>query len=222
MKKKRLFPVRFHPSAVLLIAQLAQLLLYALFDEAHSQRAVISAISGVILILVVWVVTHSPGLNWVAWVLALPAFVLSLLSAFTPAPALVISSALLEAALYFYAAGSLIAYMMEDSRVTTDELFAAGATFTLLAWGYAFLYLVLQQIVPNSFIRGTEAGQPLTFLEMLFLSFTNLSATGLSDIAVVSPWARVVVMIEQFTGVGYVAVVVSRLVGLTLQRRQRH
>lgn len=205
-----------------MIAQLAQLLLYALFDEAHSQRAVISAISGVILILVVWVVTHSPGLNWVAWVLALPAFVLSLLSAFTPAPALVISSALLEAALYFYAAGSLIAYMMEDSRVTTDELFAAGATFTLLAWGYAFLYLVLQQIVPNSFIRGTEAGQPLTFLEMLFLSFTNLSATGLSDIAVVSPWARVVVMIEQFTGVGYVAVVVSRLVGLTLQRRQRH
>jgi hypothetical protein len=29
----------------------------------------------------------------------------------------------------------LITYGMEDSRVTIDELFAAGPTFTLIAWG---------------------------------------------------------------------------------------
>lgn len=38
----------------------------------------------------------------------------------------------------------MVAYIMKDYRVTTDELFAAGATFTLLAWGFAYLYLVCQ------------------------------------------------------------------------------
>jgi hypothetical protein len=55
-------------------------------------------------------------------------------------------------------------------------------------------------------------------MELLFLSFTNLSATGLSDIVPITDHARSVVMIEQLAGLGYVALFVSRLVGLTLGR----
>ena len=39
----------------------------------------------------------------------------------------------LEALFYFYAVGGLISYRFADRRATTDELFAARATFTLLA-----------------------------------------------------------------------------------------
>ena len=122
---------------------------------------------------------------------------------------------LFRSILYFYAAGSMIVYMLNDTSVTTDELFAAGATFTLLAWGFAYSYLVCQALVPDSFINGAHPGQPLTFIELLFLSFTNLSATGLGDILPVSAPARVIAMLEQFSGVGYIAIVVSRLIGLT-------
>ena len=52
--------------------------------------------------------------------------------------------AALEAVFYFYATGSLIAYMLEDEFATVDELFAAGATFTLLAWAFAYVYVVCQ------------------------------------------------------------------------------
>lgn len=210
-----------HPSAFLLAAQLLQLILYAVFDRLYIQRALISAVSVVVLIFVVWVVIRSPASNWVAWILAIPAFVIALLSAFSTNPALLAWSALLEAGLYFYAAGSMIAYMMQDPQVTTDELFAAGATFTLFAWGYAYLYMVIQTWSPGSFTNGVEPIEARTFIELLFLSFTNLTATGLSDIVPVTNWARILVMLEQFTGVGYVAVVVSRLVGLTLQRESR-
>jgi hypothetical protein len=45
----------------------------------------------------------------------------------------------------------------------------------------------------------------------------------LSDIYPVTTSARVLIMLEQMTGVGYVAVVVSRLIGMTLQRqRNKH
>jgi ABC-type uncharacterized transport system permease subunit len=146
---------------------------------------------------------------------------LSALSALFVDPLLLVWSSLLEAALYFYAAGSLIAYMMEDRRVTTDELFAAGATFTLIAWGFAYVYLVCQTWYPGSFVGTTRPGEPRTFIELLFLSFTNLSAAGLGDILPITSLARVLVMLEQFAGVAYIAVVVSRLIGLTIVRRDR-
>ena len=127
--------------------------------------------------------------------LAIPACVLTLLSIFNPHSTLLAWSALLEALLYFYTAGSLIAYMMGDERVTTDELFAAGAVFTLLAWGFAYGYLVCQTWIPGSFSGGTVAGPARTFVELLFLSFSNLTATGLSDIVPVTTLARVLVML---------------------------
>jgi ABC-type uncharacterized transport system permease subunit len=136
-------------------------------------------------------------------------------------PTLLVWSSLIEASLYFYAAGSLIAYMMEDYRVTIDELFAAGATFTLIAWGFAYVYLVCQIWFPESFIGMARSGQPRTFLELLFLSFTTLSATGLGDILPLGSAARVLVMLEQFAGVGYIAVVVSRLIGMTIVSHKR-
>lgn len=209
------------PSAYLLFAQILLLVLYAAFDGQRIERALITTFGTVVLVLRVWVIQRSPAVNWIAWVLAIPTLVLSLLSGFIENQNLLGWSALLDAMLYFYAAGSLISSIMNDYEVTVDELFTAAATFTLLTWGYAYLFLVCQVWVPDSFIKAVNADKPLTFIELLFLSFTNFSATGLGDILPVSPWARVVAMLEQFTGVGYIAVVVSRLVGLTLQRTGR-
>lgn len=215
----RLALERHHPSAFLLSAQLILLILYAIFDGLHSQRALLSALSALVLVLVVWVISRSPVTQWIAWLLAVPAFVLSILSVWIVNSTLLGWSSLFEGLLYFYAAGSLIIYMMGDTRVTTDELFAAGATFTLLAWGFAHWYLACQTWVPDSFVNGGHPGVPLTFVELLFLSFTNLSATGLGDILPISAPARVLAMLEQFSGVGYITVVVSRLIGMTIQSK---
>jgi hypothetical protein len=208
-----------HPSAFLLAAQLLSLALYAAFDGTPSGRVLLSSFGVLVLVLAVWVVNRSPAINWIAWLLAAPAAALSLLGLVNPD--LLVWGALFEAALYFYTAGSLIAYMLGDYQVTVDELFAVGATFTLLAWGFAYLYLVCQAWSPGSFAGGPNPGQPRTFVELLFLSSTNLSATGLSDIVPVTPPGRVLAILEQFTGIGYVAMVVSRLVGLTITRRDR-
>jgi hypothetical protein len=211
---------RRHPSAFLLAAQLVSLVLYAVFEGSSRGRAVLGAFGVVILLLVVWVIRRSPAINWIAWVLVVPAVVLSLLSALFLNPTLLGWSSLFETALYFYAAGSMVAYMMEDYRVTTDELFAAGATFTLLAWGFAYAYLAFQTWLPGSFVSSLNPGRPSTFLELLSLSFTNLTAVGLGDILPVSPLARVLVMLEQFAGIGYLAIVVSRLIGMTFMQQK--
>lgn len=209
---------RRHPSAFLLAAQLLSLVLYPLFDGMPGGRVLLGALGVLVLALAVWVVNRSPADNWIAWTLAVPAFGCSLLSVLLDSHVLLITASVLESALYFYAAGSLIAYMMSDQRVTADELFAAGATFTLLAWAFAYAYLVCQAWYPGSFTGAVNPGQPRSWIELLFLSFTTLSSVGIGDILPLSSPARVLVMLEQFAGVGYIAVVVSRLIGLTILR----
>jgi len=212
---------RHHPSAFLLVAQLLQLLFYGLFENLHSQRALLSAFSVLVLVLVVWVVNRSSTIHWIGWVLAIPAFVFTLLSAFIVDPTLLLWSSICDSVLYFFAAIALIVYMMDDYRVTTDELFAVAATFTLLAWAFAYAYMACQTWLPMSFISSIDPGPSRTFIELLSLSFTNLTATGLGDILPVTTLARVLVMLEQFTGIGYVAMVVSRLIGMTINQRER-
>jgi hypothetical protein len=212
---------RRHPSAFLLAAQLLSLLLYPSIDDTASGRLLFGAVALVVVPLAVWVVNRSPSVRWVAWLLAIPAMLLTVVGVLFDRPELLPFSATLEAALYFYAAGGLIAYMLHDHDVSADELFAAGATFTLLAWGFAYAYFVCQVWYPGSFTGMVEPERPRQWMELLFLSFTNLSATGSGDIMPVSSPARVLVMFEQFAGVGYIATVVSRLIGLTIIHHDR-
>ena len=58
-------------------------------------------------------------------------------------------------------------------------------------------------------------------MELLFLSFTTLSSTGLSDVIPIKAFARSLVMFEQLAGLAYIAMVVSRLVGLMVIGRSK-
>jgi hypothetical protein len=209
---------RREPSAVLLIAQLAGVLLYPLMEGSDAGRALFSVFGIAILGLVLLAVRSLPGLTWVAVLLAIPATVLLLIQAVSGDDTLLPYSSALEAVLYFYAAGALIAYMVADHEITRDELFAVGATFTLVAWAFAYSYTVCQAIDPGSFTAAVDPSSDRTWMELLFLSFTTLSSTGLSDVVPIEPFARGLVMLEQVAGVGYIAMVVTRLVGLTVMR----
>ena len=119
---------------------------------------------------------------------------------------------------YFYAAYGLLMYTLADTRVTSDELFATGATFTLVAWGFAYTYQFVQAVSTGAFIAAQNPDSPRTWMELLYLSFTTLTSTGLSDVMPISTWARSAVMFEQLAGVAFLAVVVSRLVALRVAR----
>ena len=211
--------IRREPSATLLIAQLGAVLLYPFMETSDVGRALFSVFGIAILVLVVLAVRSTSAATWFGLALGLPATVLLLIQAVTGDDALLPYSSALEAILYFYAAGALISYMLADHVITRDELFAVGATFTLVAWAFAYSFTVCQAIEPQSFIAAIDPNGERSWMELLFLSFTTLSSTGLSDVTPVKPFARSLVMIEQLAGLAYVAMVVSRLVGLMVMRR---
>jgi hypothetical protein len=210
---------RKEPSAVLLAAQLGGVLLYPFMENSDAGRALFSLFGIAILGLVLLAVRSSPAWTWLGVLLAIPAGALLVIQAVSGSDDLLPYSSAIEAVLYFYAAGALIAYMLADHEVTRDEMFAVGATFTLVAWAFAYSFTVVQAIEPESFTAAIDPTADRSWTELLFLSFTTLSSTGLSDVIPVKPFARALVMMEQLAGVAYIAMVVSRLVSLTVLRR---
>jgi ion channel len=199
---------------MLLAAQLAGVVLYPFMEDNFVGRALLSLFGVVVLWLVMVAVAHSPAATSVGLLLGAPATLLLLVQAATGSATLQPYSSALEALLYFYAAGALIMYMLRDHEVSRDELFAVGATFTLVAWGFAYAYTVCQAVEAGSF------GQPRRWVDLLFLSVTTLTSVGLSDIAPLRAFARTLVMLEELAGVAYVAMLVSRVVGLTVMTRR--
>jgi hypothetical protein len=216
----RRFFTAYQPSAVLLAVQLIGVLLYPFMTGAVGQAA-LSLFGLVVLALAVRTVQSTPALSWISVVLGLPIVLLTILEVAWPEnQSIVLGSSALHAAFYFYTTYALIRYMFNDHIVTPDELYATGATFTVLAWAFAYTFMVVQVIWPGSFAGPGDPTAPRTWFEMLFLSFTNLTSVGLSDIVPVLPNARSVVMIEQVVGLMYVAIVISRIVGLTVVRQR--
>jgi hypothetical protein len=211
-------PVK-RPSAALLFVQVLSILLYPLMQDTAVERAAFRLIGFLVLGAALYVVKRGPWLTGFAVLLALPVVVLSIWLAFDFDLRRQAIMAALSAVFYFYATGSLIAYMLEDEFASADELFAAGATFTLLAWAFAYVFLVCQFLLPGSFGVVAESGIQRTWFELLFLSFTTLSGVGLGDIVPLLPMARALVMIEEFSGVMYLALVVSRLIALSVTTR---
>lgn len=208
-----------HPSGILLVAQLVGMLLYPFVERTGAAAVVFNGFGIFILLITVGMVRRTPGLTWISVTIGLPIIVLLALQIAFPLPQLQPWSSALEALFYFYAAGSLIAYMMGDLRATTDELFAAGATFTLIAWGFTHLYVMLQALQPGTYAAAVNPEGPRTWSELNYLSFALLSSTGIGDVIPLTGFARSLAAVEMFVGVMYLAGVVARLVGFTLTNR---
>lgn len=202
-----------HPSAILLFVQLLGVLLYPFIEDTKIGHAGLNFLGLVVLGMAIRTVHRTPGPTWISVALAVPVIVLVGLQSFFDLPGLLPWSSALEAIFYFFAAASLIAYMMEDYQTTVDELYAAAATFTLLVWAFTHLFVMTQALQPGAF---SDDGTIRTWSDLNHLSFALLTGTGMGNIVAVSSHARSLASIEMLTGLMYLAAVVTRLIGFTM------
>lgn len=209
--------LRKQPSAFLLGVQVLVIALLPFLETAEGGSVVITLLSLTALVTAVFTVRSTPALTWLSATLALPAAGFELWSLVDDRSLILAVAHTALALFYFYTAYALIAYMFEDYWVTKDELFAVGACFTVLVFGFAYLFLAVQEVWPVSFTSFDGPGQR-TLLELLYYSGANLTSVGLSDVGPIRPHARAIGALEQLGGVMYVAMVISRLVALTVMR----
>jgi len=212
--------VASHPSAMLLCAQLLQVLAWPFLGGSKVGGAFLGVIGMLAVGSAVLAVRRTPHVSRVVFFLGAPTIVFTLLEAIFPTTdPIVLVSGLLHAPFYFYVSYAMLRYLFHDDVITTDEYFATGAAFTVVAWGFAYVFVVVQLVWPDSFSNAEGYGRP--WFELLYLSFSTLTSVGLSDVVAVGQQARSVVMVEMMVGVFYIAMVVARMVGLTMMRHRR-
>ena len=151
--------IKQHPSGVLLAAQLVAVLAYPFTGETAAGRAVLGVFGIFVLGVAVWAVRATPALTWVALLLGFPVVVLTVLEGVYPDSEQVrLWSAVLHALFYGYTAYGLVRYLFDDTFVTRDEVFAVGANFTVVAWGFAYLFIAVQILWPGSFVSYQGEG----------------------------------------------------------------
>jgi hypothetical protein len=207
---------------MLLVLQLLAVLAYPFLDDRVTGRSILGVVQIMVVLIAVWAVRRTPALSWVAGTLAVPSMIFSILEAIHPDSGwIILVSAIVHVPFYFYVSYAMIRYLFHDDTVTRDELFATGAAYTVVAWGFAYVYAGAQVIWPGSFV-GMNGEDDLPWFELLYLSFTTLTSVGLSDIVPVLGNARSLVMVEMVVGVFYIALVVARLVGLGAMRQLKN
>src|SRR3546814_17668197 len=102
-------------------------------ENTCAGRAVYGAMSIAVPSLLLWVVNRATA-HWLAWLLAVPSVLLSLLAHFAGMPVLLPWAHALESLLYFYAVSGLIRCLLGDIPVPTAHLVSTAPPFHPRAW----------------------------------------------------------------------------------------
>jgi Ion channel len=109
----------------------------------------------------------------------------------------------------------LLQYVLDLEAITADKVFGAVDAYVLIGFTFASLFAFLELVQPNAFnITIPGADGLLSWVELMYFSFTVLTSTGFGEITPVTDMARSLIVIEQVLGVMYVAFLIARLANL--------
>ncbi len=202
--------------AFLLACLVALIFLYSFLETGGLQRSFFNLVFFGLLFYVLKKDTAGDERSFrIALLLGIPALLLNLLFIWQVNFLFEVASLVLGIAFNAFCALTIVSHAVGGREVTRDKIFAAICAYLLIGISYGFVYVAIERINPGSFAQSSNhAGTALSQTDLLFYSFTTISTLGLGDISPLSTYARSVTVLEAITGVFYIAVMISRLVGL--------
>ena len=115
-----------------------------------------------------------------------------------------------------YVVLEFLRFILRAPRVDFEVLCAGIATYLMLGLFWSLTYILVDRLVPNSFVFtvGPVSSRSMNNFNALYFSFTTLSTVGYGDIVPVSGIARMLAMVEAVFGMFYVTLLIARLVSL--------
>jgi hypothetical protein len=122
-------------------------------------------------------------------------------------------AAIFAVAFYLVTISHLLRYVLLPSILDMDKLYGAAAVYLMMGVMWAYIYGIIQYFFPGAFVISGQAGV-LVPADFLYYSFTILTTVGFGDIVPVLPAARSATILQQVSGVLYVAILIARLAGV--------
>jgi hypothetical protein len=117
----------------------------------------------------------------------------------------------------------VLAQVNREGAVTGHRVRGAVAGYLLLGMSCALAYALIEHLIPGSFQTAAadlRSGQ-LQSDAFYYFSIVTLTTLGYGDITALHPVARSVVMIEALLGQLYPAILIARLVSLSILSRKK-
>jgi len=111
-------------------------------------------------------------------------------------------------------------FILHAPRVNTEVLCAGISGYLLMGILWALAYVLVAQLVPESFSLGGKPDRTMAGMEAVYFSFVTLCTVGYGDIFPISDVARMLAILEAMSGVFYVTVLIARLVAMYSTRKQ--
>jgi voltage-gated potassium channel len=114
--------------------------------------------------------------------------------------------------------------VLKQREVTSETICMAVSVYLLMGFTWVFLYAIMFQIHPDSFGGLLNASHPTEIQHIFpilgYFSLATLSTIGYGDITPLTLQARYSAVAEGITGQFYLAILVARLVGMQMSRRE--
>lgn len=210
----------YGPCTFLLFSLLAVVLIYPYLEETIASRIILGLLYSCVLVGAVYVVGRQRRTFAVGVMLALLSVGLQLSALMGGHIWLHRLTAVSYVAFLLFTIAGIMGYVLRRGTITADKLHGALAAYLMIVFLWAFIYALIESLVPGSFsLEGAHITSRDAFFRLFYFSFTTLTTTGYGDIVPLTDEARSVALIEQFIGVFFVAVVIARLAGFYPDRK---
>jgi hypothetical protein len=201
-------------------ALLALLVMYPYLETASEpfRPWPLTALHSVVVAAIVYVSSVNIKQFAVAVALAVPTLVLYWIPGIPHADTLTL---FFSALLYMYAVILILPVIVATYEGSSEEVYGATASYILLGLAWASLYQAVEAFYPGSYYvpAAYNLDGALTWSDYLFFSFTTLTTLGYGNMAPISSPARSLAILEAITGIIFIAVMLARVIGLSVTAR---
>ena len=115
-------------------------------------------------------------------------------------------------------------YAYKEGPVTSQRIQAAVAAYLLITIAFALGYILISFLIPGGFRfpdKGPEIDDPRFGYIFHYFSISTITTLGFGDVVPVHPFARTLATIEALVGQLYPAILLARLVSLSVVDSRR-
>jgi len=121
--------------------------------------------------------------------------------------------------------GFILTYVYQEGPVTRQRLEGAVAAYLLITMAFALGYILISFLIPGAFKfpdKPPKIDDPRFGYIFHYFSISTITTLGYGDIIPVHPFARTLATIEALVGQLYPAILLARLVSLSVIDRATH
>ena len=218
VNKKLINRFRF---SFLVLVLLSLYIVVPFFDVSFLTDLVVS----IFFIAALAAVTQKSQLFWSALVLAVVAISLTWGSYWSGNVQLAIISRVLQIVFVVFIAGAILSQVFKHKKITRETVAGAICVYLLMGTMWADVYGIMEIVKPGTFpAYETATGEKITdphlrSSQFHYFSFVTLSTLGYGDITPNTREAQSLASMEAIIGQLFLAVLIARLVGQQVSRR---